>query len=286
MKLISIIIFVFAFQELFSQENIKKDYEAHLKEVIKKYPNTDFSAVIQEPFIVISDCPKEHLEKKWAIGTIKWAVTNLKKSYFTKDPDEILEIWLFKNKESYEKNAKILWGKVPSTPYGYYSPADKVLVMNIATGGGTLVHEIVHPYIHANFPECPPWFNEGLGSLYEQSSFKNNKIWGLTNWRLEGLKNKIEKGKLPTFEALMKFSDNEFYNSENGSYSDNYAQSRYLLYYLQENDLLITYYKEFTANKKEDPTGYQTLKKLLKESDMLAFQKKWETYVMTLEFPE
>ena len=40
-------------------------------------------------------------------------------------------------------------------------------IMNIATGGGTLVHEIVHPYVEANFPGCPAWFNEGLGSLYE-----------------------------------------------------------------------------------------------------------------------
>ena len=42
--------------------------------------------------------------------------------------------------------------------------------MNIATGGGTLVHEIVHPFVEANFPGCPTWFNEGLGSLYEQSA--------------------------------------------------------------------------------------------------------------------
>ena len=25
------------------------------------------------------------------------------------------------------------------------------------TGGGTLVHEIVHPFLRANFPECPAW---------------------------------------------------------------------------------------------------------------------------------
>jgi len=28
-----------------------------------------------------------------------------------------------------------------------------------------LVHEIVHPFMRANFPECPAWFNEGLASL-------------------------------------------------------------------------------------------------------------------------
>ena len=51
----------------------------------------------------------------------------------------------------------------------------------VATGGGTLVHEIVHPFMRANFPECPAWFNEGMGSLYEQCSEVNGRIAGLTN---------------------------------------------------------------------------------------------------------
>ena len=50
--------------------------------------------------------------------------------------------------------------------------------MNISTGGGTLVHEIVHPFVAANFPNCPAWFNEGLGSLYEQSGEVNGAIHG------------------------------------------------------------------------------------------------------------
>lgn len=268
-----------------ADEVAKKDYEGHLKEILKKFPSNEFNAMIQEPFVVISDCPKDQLEKKWAKGTIKWAVTNLKKSYFSNDPDEIIDIWLFKDKESYEKYTEKLWGKVPTTPYGYYSPSEKVLVMNIATGGGTLIHEIVHPFMHTNFPDCPAWFNEGMGSLYEQSAYKNEKIWGLTNWRLAGLKSKIEKGKLPTIEELMKMND-EFYNSKNGTYSDNYAQSRYLLYYLQEKDLLISFYKEFTKNKKEDPTGFQSFKKILNETDMVAFQKRWEAYAKELKYPE
>ena len=40
--------------------------------------------------------------------------------------------------------------------------------MNIGPGPGTLSHELVHPYMEANFPNVPAWFNEGLASLYEQ----------------------------------------------------------------------------------------------------------------------
>jgi len=54
------------------------------------------------------------------------------------------------------------------------------------------VHEIVHPFMAANFPDCPAWFNEGLASLYEQSSERDGKIIGLTNWRLAVCREKSE----------------------------------------------------------------------------------------------
>src|SRR6185503_10377156 len=144
------------------------DFTAHVEQLKKKLPSADFTVIIQRPFVVIGDespeTVKEHSER-----TVKWAVDRLKQDYFTKDPNDILDIWLFKDAASYERHAQMLFGEKPSTPYGYYSSRHKALVMNISTGGGTLVHEIVHPFIEANFPACPPWLNEGLGSLYEQS---------------------------------------------------------------------------------------------------------------------
>ena len=122
-----------------------------------------------------------------AEGTVKWAVDRLKQDFFANDPKEILDIWLFKDAASYEKHARLLFGETPTTPYGYYSSTHKALIMNIETGGGTLVHEIVHPFMEANFPACPPWLNEGLGSLYEQCGDVDGHIHGFTNWRLPGL---------------------------------------------------------------------------------------------------
>lgn len=281
-----ILVAVFS-NQIYNQDkkNIEVDpYDAHVAELKEKLPNAEFNIVIQKPFVVVGDVSLDHLKNRWANKTIKWAVEKLKESYFQKDPAEILDIWLFKDKESYIKHNKILWDNEPTTPYGYYSAQNKVLVMNISTGGGTLVHEIVHPYMHANFPDCPAWFNEGLGSLYEQSSEKDGKIWGETNWRLAGLKIAINDKKLPSFEKLTSFTNWQFYNSGNDGYSSNYAQSRYLLYYLQEKDLLISYYKEFTKNQKEDPTGFNTLKTILKETDMVDFQKRWEAYALKLTF--
>ena len=239
------------------------------------------SVVVEPPFLVLGDESPESVQR-WASHTVKWAVDRLKRQFFERDPPDVLEVWLFQDNNSYQRYNRLLFGTEPTTPFGYYSKRDRALVMNIATGGGTLVHEIVHPYIEENFSECPAWFNEGLGSLYEQSAERDGRIVGLTNWRLAGLQQAIAMQRLPTFQELTSTSNEAFYGADPGT---NYAQARYLLYYLQERDLLEPYYRTFTANVAVDPTGYRTLVRVLAERDMLAFQARWERYVLGLSFP-
>jgi hypothetical protein len=255
------------------------DFSAHVEKLKQKLPSSDFSIVIQPPFVVVgdesADVVKGHSER-----TVKWAVDKLKQDYFTKDPKEILDIWLFKDSASYERNAILLFGSKPTTPYGYFSSTHKALVMNISTGGGTLVHEIVHPFIEANFPDCPAWLNEGLGSLYEQCGEVDGHIHGYTNWRLPGLQNSIKAGTVPTFNKLMSMNTSDFYDDDRGTH---YAQARYLCYYLQQRGLLVKFYREFQAHQKSDPSGYHTLQRVLKARDMRAFKQKWEKYVLELK---
>ena len=254
------------------------DFDQHVNQLKKKLPSNDFSVVIQKPFVVIGDEPKRVVQQH-AEDTVKWAVERLKQDYFRNDPKEILDIWLFKDAPSYEKNTRLLFGEEPTTPYGYYSSAHKALIMNIATGGGTLVHELVHPFMEANFPACPAWFNEGLGSLYEQCGDVNGHIYGFVNWRLPGLQRAIKAGSLPTFKKLTAMDANGFYGDTRGT---NYAQARYLCHYLQGKGLLIKFYQEFQGHPREDPTGYASLQKILGESDMIAFQRRWEKYALAL----
>ena len=155
--------------------------------------------------------------------------------------------------------------------------------MNISTGGGTLVHEIVHPFVAANFPQCPAWFNEGLGSLYEQCGDVDGRIHGFTNWRLPGLQKAIRAKHVPAFKTLYATTDEQFYSEDRGT---NYAQTRYLCYYLQEHGLLGEFYRRFLAHHESDPTGYETLKAVLGRDDMDAFQKQWEPWVLKLKYPD
>ena len=255
------------------------EFAAHVERLKKKLPSSDFTIVIQKPFVVIGDEPEASV-KAHSVRTVKWAVDKLKQDFFPKDPKEILDIWLFKDAESYERNVMLLFGDKPGTPFGYYSSKHKALIMNISTGGGTLVHEIVHPFVEANFPACPAWLNEGLGSLYEQCGEENGHIHGYTNWRLPGLQSAIKRKAVPSFKTLTSTSATAFYNEDKGT---NYSQARYLCYYLQQRGLLTKFYREFHANQKQDPTGYNTLVRILAVRDMTAFQKRWEKYVLTLQ---
>lgn len=255
------------------------DFAQHVMALKARLP-PGFTVKVASPFVVAGDDAPELVEQR-AQSTVRWAVDRLKAAYFAHDPKAIIDVFLFKDESSYRQNAWELFRDKPDTPYGYYSSDDRAMVMNIATGGGTLVHEIVHPFIEANFPSCPSWFNEGLGSLYEQSAERGGRIVGLTNWRLAGLQKAIEKNRVPSFETLTHTTRHDFYERDPGT---NYAQARYLLYYLQEHGLLRRYYKAFFKARKSDPTGYATLKATLRASDMAAFKTKWERYVLDLRF--
>ncbi|MDH3718477.1 MAG: C39 family peptidase [Planctomycetota bacterium] len=256
------------------------DYAQHIRKLQRRLPDDDFHYVIQRPFIVIGDESPERVRRR-AQGTIRWAVEKLKQDYFSQDPAQIIDIWLFKDKASYNKHTQALFGEQPTTPFGYYSPAHRALIMNISTGGGTLVHEIVHPFIAANFPNCPAWFNEGLASLYEQCGEVDQKIYGYTNWRLPGLQRAIRADQVPTFETLCSSSTREFYDDHRGT---NYAQARYLCYYLQEQGKLRDFYHAFRKDAQRDATGLSTLRSVLDERDLQAFQKSWSRFVLNLNF--
>jgi hypothetical protein len=256
----------------------KPDVDHHVAELKKRLPSSEFTIIVQPPFVVIGDEAPDVVKRR-TDDTVKWTVDKLKQDYFTEDPKELLDIWLFKDSDSYERHTLELFKQKPTTPFGYYSSEQKALIMNIGTGGGTLVHEIVHPFMEANFPACPPWFNEGMGSLYEHVGEEDGHIWGYVNWRLPGLQKAIRAGNLTAFEKLMAMDPNTFYGDRTGV---NYAQSRYLCYYLQQKGLLVKFYKQFHAAQKNDPSGFQTLKAVLGESDMTQFQRRWERFVLGL----
>lgn len=251
-------------------------FARHCRELRKTLPR-GFSLVLEAPFVVAGDEPRAAVERR-ARGTVRWVTRRLKESFFTQDPKRILTVWLFRDAPSYRRNAEALFGDKPSTPYGYYSSRHDALVMNIATGGGTLCHEVVHPFIEANFPRCPAWLNEGLGSLYEACRDKDKRIVGVLNWRLSGLQTAIKDKRRPSIASMVATTRSEFYGAQSGVY---YAQARYLCYYLQEKGQLRAFYKRFHKDQASDPSGAASLKAIV--GDLAAFDKRFETWASGLK---
>lgn len=249
---------------------------ARRAELEAKLAGQGFTVVVQPPFVVVGDEPPAKVRHR-AGGILKWSIRLLEAEYFPARPSKIIEVWLFKNEKTYRKGAKQFFATEPETPYGYYSSEHDAMVMNIGPGAGTLVHEVVHPYIEANFPNGPAWFNEGLASLYERPVERDGKIWGLSNWRLPNLKKQIANKTLPSLATLLATSTAEFYDAD----FDSYAYARYLLLYLQDHGKLTAFYKAFVADP-GDPTGVAALEAILGET-LEAFEPKWRKWAAALK---
>jgi len=256
-------------------EPTQKELDARAAELEKKLKGQGYTVLVEAPFVVIGDSPAKEV-KRITTGFFRQKVSLMEKDFFAKRPDKLLEVWLFRNEKSFRAGAKKFFDDTPDTPYGYYSPDDNALIMN-ASGLGTLSHELVHPYMEANFPNVPSWFNEGLASLYERPIEKSGHIWGLPNWRLPNLKKQIQNKTLPALPTLLGTTRNGFYNAE----FDSYAYARYLLLYLQEKGKLHEFYTKFLADKK-DLTGQAALEAVLGQ-DVAAFEPGWRKWVLALD---
>jgi len=234
-----------------------------------------FTVLVEPPFVVVGD-ESPATVRHHAAGILRWSIHLLEAEYFQKRPNKLIEIWLFRNKDTYMKGAKKFFGDEPDTPYGYYSSDASALIMNV-NGLGTLSHELVHPYMEANFGEPASWFNEGLASLFERPSERKGHLIGLPNWRLPNLKKEIRAKTLPSLTKLVATSREEFYNAP----WDAYAQARYLIYYLQEHGKLKAFYDAALADKK-DPTGKTALEGVLGE-DLDTFDPKWRKWVLAIQ---
>lgn len=259
-------------------ELTEADYTQHLMELNDRVPD-NFTITVEKPFVIVSDCPIDEVTD-YSIRIVSQVVALLKKDFFLKDPDTIIDIWMLRDQKSYQFHTQQQFGIKAETPYGFYSPAHNSLILDISTGGGTLVHEMVHPFISTNFRNCPVWFNEALASLFERPTQSDGHLYGMLNWRLGGLQEAIQKKQMPTINNLFHLKEHQFYNDSSGI---PYAQAKYIAFYLQQQGLLVDYYHAFYENRNQDPTGIKTLVSLLNITDINEFESNWKDWVLQLQ---
>lgn len=242
----------------------------------------DCEVIMQSPFVIGGNLSKEQLQA-WHDRTIYPASVALWDTYFEAQPDRPITVLLFTDRETYDDYADRLFGDRSISIYGYYKPSIRTLIMNIGTGGGTLVHELTHALIDFDFDAVPDWFNEGLASLHEQCRFRETagKHWieGLENWRLPALQKAIDQKQLGTLQEMCANPD--FRGPNVGL---NYAQARYFCMFMQQQGKLADFYQRFRKDHRRDASGAASIATVFPDKTWDELEADYRAWVMTLEF--
>jgi hypothetical protein len=232
--------------------------------------------VVEGVFLIVSP--------SGSLGTSTVVARNALAAYyngrFAARPARALSVLLFDTAPPYNAHCRLRSGKDCTTPFGFYEPSDRTIVMNAGPGLGTLTHELVHPIVEADFPRAPDWINEGLASLYEGFAFpKLGEIRGMKNWRhpalVVALRGKTGK---PTLPALFAMSDDEFRGENEGL---NYATARYFCQWMESQGKLWTFYQAWRDGHASDPTGVAAFTKVMGKTPA-DLDGAWRSWVLAL----
>ncbi|HMQ78984.1 MAG TPA: hypothetical protein PKE39_06725 [Ignavibacteria bacterium] len=255
------------------------DVKENLPELEETFAHFDYNTVIKAKsriipdgmsitkfkyFVVFSDMNDE-LTFKLIDNDMRNTIDAMSNNYVNKLPDAVTPIFLFEKYENYKEFVMDNYD-IPEddiSPYGFYKISKNVIVIRYVTWKGSILHEITHKFIRSDFPDAPSWFDEGFASLNEKSVFKDGNLTGEFSLRILPLRRAIKENTYTGLKHLMQTDDDELYGKRTSYY---YAQSRYLLMYLQEKGLLQKYYKTFRDSYKKDKTGITQLEEITGKS--------------------
>lgn len=183
---------------------------------------------------------------------------------FGRRPSEAITVYLFGDAQSYSAFCKAAIHEACISIYGFYWPSERWMVMNAGLGLGTLTHELVHPLVEADFPDAPTWLNEGIASIFEAPTFpKPGEIHGVKNWRLPRLKAALG-GRATRAKAMPRtlfgMADDVFRDDDEALH---YALARYFCQWLDERGKLWPFYRAFRDDRRADPSGAATFKRVV-----------------------
>ena len=195
----------------------------------------------------------------------------LKQSYFAKDPPVIIDVWLFKDKESYETNAKKLFGKTPDTPY-------RILFRRAQRLGDEHLdrRRDADPRDRASlhrgeFSRVPflvqrrawPRSTSNAARRTAKSTATPTGVWPAC--RRRSARRKFRRSKSSVRPRPRSFTTRT--KARTTPKPDICAIT------FSRKALLKTFYKKFRANSAKDPTGYKTLQEVLgRKGTMEEFQ--------------
>lgn len=211
--------------------------------------------VVVEPYVLGGDLRNDELMDRYE-QTIVPIVRALSNSYFSEKALHPISILLCSSDEAF-RDCNLRLDQLERNQYsGLYSRKQRRLLINIASGEGTLAHELTHALAHVDFPAMPEWFDEGLASLHEECRFSadGTQLIGDHNWRTHAAMTALNSGEL----RLLKDVVSNRFGAAHRAATD-YAYVRTFCLYLQQQDLLQTFYRLCKQNALSDRTGLKSL---------------------------
>lgn len=235
------------------------------------------SVIVRPPFILGGDGTESQLEEAYD-ELIAPIARTLAHCYFDTPPNGPITVLLFSSDEAFQEHAQLFDRRRRQEYYGYYLRAERRVMLNTSTGGGTVAHELTHALAHYDFPEMPEWFDEGLASLHEEAEFSDDgsTIRGRSNWRINHLLLGLRRGQVRTIEELIESPQAVRAKLD----AVDYAHARYVCLFLQERKLLADYYRGLRDSNGSDPTGRRTLESLIAPKSLDEFDREFRQWAV------
>jgi hypothetical protein len=96
------------------------------------------------------------------------------KEHFARLPDEAVTVLFFTRAADYDGWSRATLGVPGPSNLGVYRSRTREIAADVSLGDAylpTLTHEVVHPFLEADFPTAPVWFGEAVASLFEAPVF-------------------------------------------------------------------------------------------------------------------
>jgi hypothetical protein len=178
---------------------------------------------------------------------------------------------------------------------GLWIPETREILVDLAPGAGTLVHELVHPLLDADAEAvpggpgawtAPRWVREGIAALFEQPVLNEGEIHGATNWRLDDLRGaqaSLAEQALVHLDALFRMPD-DLFDGDHGRAA--YAVARFACQWMDspEQDRLWRFYRLWRTHAADDPTGATSFAAVFGQTPREA-DAAWQKWVRSLHRP-
>ncbi|MHC4544936.1 MAG: hypothetical protein ACYSYL_10480 [Planctomycetota bacterium] len=297
--------------ERLSRRIFSRDELAQAEEAFRKLsPNG--SVLVEPPFILVGGPGRfagrilperigpgggEHTSARDDVNSLKLVYSGivqpteerLNEEYFDKEPQNLIPIFLVggnmntEGLRGFSRYCEEVHLRSCGLRIGYHFSYDNSIMVWLATGGGTLNHELVHVLMEADFPSAPGWLAEGMASLNEELGKRNEPN---DNYRLLYTKEALDRfRRLIPLETLIALQRSDF---ERGPLVRLHgAFARYFcMYLLKKHAVLPKVYKDIRALPLKSVSAQTAvLEKHLRPLRINDIQRKWEAWVKNQQVP-